>query len=83
MHQILLKYILYKEYKTGMSDVIVKLLKLIFNMALSEFNRSYALRENDVEGIIDDFNNIGLVEQSSEDRRYFYITKLMHSFLQT
>lgn len=47
VHKILLKYIIYKQKVNRDAEVVVKLLKLIFNMALSEFNRSYTLRLSD------------------------------------
>ena len=44
VHIVLRKYIEYIQATSP--DITVELLKLIFNMALSEFNQAYKLRSN-------------------------------------
>lgn len=62
------------------------MLKLIFNLALSEFTQAYKLRSssNEIRRIVsEDLEQLGLVEFTSSDPEKFYITKFMQSFLLT
>jgi transcription initiation factor TFIIH subunit 4 len=64
----------------------VELLKIIFNLTLSEDNKAYKLRSSDptiVNIIQEDFQHLGLVEFTNHDPTKFYITKYMQSFLLT
>lgn len=62
----------------------VELIKLIFNLALSDYDQAYKLRSSH-DGIIkivrETFEQMGLVEFTSYDKDKFYVTKLMQSFL--
>ena len=84
VHTILRKYM---EYKQKMCPrVTTELIKIIFNFALSEYNKSYKMRSNDgdiAKIVRDDFAQLGLVEFTQSDPNKFYITKFMQSFLLT
>lgn len=84
VHMILRKYIEYVQ--STCPEITVDLIKLIFNLALSEFNQAYKLRSNnsEIQRIISlDFEQLGLVEFTIGDPEKFYITKFMQSFLLT
>ena len=65
-------------------EMAVELIKLIFNLALSDYDQAYKLRSSH-DGIIkivrETFEQMGLVEFTSYDKDKFYVTKLMQSFL--
>jgi hypothetical protein len=74
--------------------IIVELIKLIFNLALAQYEATYKLKTKTQEIINivkQDFDQMGLVEfveyeqtgKSKKEYEYFYITKLMQSFLLT
>ena len=96
VHMILRKYIefMLKEYNT--SELKIELIKLILNLALSEWNKVYKLKtfeDNDkqlqrdvqkaMDQVKDDFESMGLFEYIDDHKEKFYITKLMQSFLLT
>ena len=76
--------------QTDRQELKIELIKLILNLALSEWNQVYKLRtveEKDVQRAMDqvkqDFEQMGLFEYINEQKEKFYITKLMQSFLLT
>jgi hypothetical protein len=78
VHLILRKYIEQVQQKN--EKVVVELIKLIFNLALAEYEQTYKLRtKNDVVRRIltEDFEKMGLVEFTIQEKDKFYITKLM------
>ena len=89
VHKVLQKYILFIQNKYKDEAMVVMVIKLIFNLALSEFNRSYKLRGSEsgqgdkIQSMTWDFEQMGLVEFSKVEKGKFYITKLMQSFLLT
>ena len=94
VHTMLRKYIERTVHDSGraggaFSGLTVELIKLIFNLALSEFDQVYKLRNPSEQGglkkaVKRDFEQMGLVEfidEENDDK--FFITKLMQSFLLT
>jgi hypothetical protein len=77
----------YLEYIQRINAALaVDLIKIIFNLAISEEGRSYKLRNSNlhITAILkQDFEQLGLVEFSQSDDSKFYITKYMQSFLHT
>ena len=62
----------------------VELTKLIFNLALSDFDQAYKLRSNNeiiISIVRESFEQMGLVEFTTYDPDKFYVTQLMQSFL--
>lgn len=89
VHLVLRKFIEYIQSKESQENpnITVDLIKLIFNLALSEFNQAYKLHTNVSEVVkkivTQNFEQMGLIEFTQEDRSKFYITKHMQSFLLT
>lgn len=82
VHIILSSYLEYIQRIN--SALAVDLIKVIFNLAISEDCRSYKLRNcsGHIAAILkQDFEQLGLVEFSQTDDSKFYITKYMQSFL--
>lgn len=95
---ILRKYIefMLKQW-TDRQELKIELIKLILNLALSEWNKVYRLRtfedkhdkqledgvRDAMNKVKDDFATLGLFEFIDDRCEKFYITKLMQSFLLT
>lgn len=65
-------------------NITVDLLKLIFNLVLSQSSQAYKLRSSSPEIthiLRGDFEQLGLVEFTQSDPDKFYVTKFMQSFL--
>ena len=77
-----IEHILTKEKEGSLEPgITVELIKLIFNLALSEFNQAYKLHttaRGTIRQIVrQNFEQMGLIEFTLQDPDKFYITKYM------
>ena len=80
VHMILRKYIEYMLSTAGdCQELKIELIKLILNLALSEWNQVYKLRVTtpQMQRVKDDFEAMGLFDYIDDQRDKFYITRLL------